>query len=33
LTPDFNWTPVLIALGVIATLVTVVFTTVRPRQR
>jgi hypothetical protein len=33
LTQDFNWTPILIALGVIVTLVTVVFTTVRPRQR
>ena len=32
LAPDFNWTPILIALGVIITLVTIVFTTVRPRQ-
>lgn len=33
ITPDFNWTPILVALGVIVTLVTVAFTVVRPRPR
>jgi sugar lactone lactonase YvrE len=31
--PDFNWKPILIALAVIVTLVTLVFTVVRPRPR